>query len=159
MKIATDTDDLLIVEDKPVLLGLALILFILVFVGIGVGVIIAGVWAGLVFVLVGGGLGALAFFAFVRRVQVVFHRPGNWVEVRRRNLLGGSKVRHRLDAITRAEIESSSTSGGATYRVVLVIDAGPGTGRHPVTLAFSSGESHHIIAAKINDWLGVSQTA
>ena len=155
MKISTDTPDLLIIEDRPILLGLGLIVFILIFVGIGVGLMLAGEGLGILFALIGGGLGFLAFWAFVPRVQLVFHRPEGWVEFRRKNLFGGSRERIGLAEISRAEIETSNGSeGGATYRVVLVVDRGQNVGRHPVTLAYSSGASHHMIEAKINQWLG-----
>ncbi|MEZ5721895.1 MAG: hypothetical protein R3D59_09655 [Paracoccaceae bacterium] len=94
MKILTDTPDLLIVEDRPVVLALALIGFILMFVGAGLAMILAGEWWGILFALGGGGMGFVAFWAFVRRVQVVFHRPDGYVELRRRNRFGGSRVRH-----------------------------------------------------------------
>lgn len=155
MKITTDTPDLLIVEDRPILLGLGLIVFIMIFVGIGIGLMLSGEGWGITFTLIGGGLGFLAFWALVRRVQVVFHRPENWVEFRRKNILSGSRVRHALSDISRAEVESSHGSeGSTTYRVVLVFDRGQSLGRHPITLAYSSGSSHHLIQAKINNWLG-----
>jgi len=154
MKITTDTPDLLIVENRPVLLALGLTLFILVFVAIGVGLAMAGEWWGILFALGGGGIGFLAFWGFVRRVQVVFHRPEAYVEFRRRNLFGGSKVRHGLAEIDRAEVEEShSSESGPTYRVVLVAQRGQSAGRHPLTLAYSSGSSHHRVAEAINGWL------
>ena len=96
MKIVTDTPDLLIVEDRPVLLALGLIGFILAFVAAGLAMVLAGEWWGLLFAIFGGGMGFIAFWAFVRRVQVVFHRPEGYVELRRRNLFGGTRVRHAL---------------------------------------------------------------
>ncbi len=154
MKVTTDTTDLLIVENRPVLLAIALTLFILVFVAVGLTVTMAGEWWGILFALFGGGIGFAAFWAFVRRVQVVFHRPEAYVEFRRRTLFGGSRVRHGLAEIDRAEIEESrSSDSGPTYRVVLVIDRGQSVGRHPVTLAYSSGSSHTRVAAAINAWL------
>ena len=155
MKVTNDTPDLLIVDDKPVLLGIALILFILVFAGIGLGVTLSGEWLGLVFSLVGGGLGLGAFAVFVRRVQVVFHRPEGYVEFRRRNLFGGRSERFALGDVARAEIEESrSTENGPTWRVVVVIDGGHGPARRePVTIAYSNGRGHHRAADAINRWL------
>lgn len=154
MKIVTDTPDLLIVEDRPVLLALGLIVFILAFVAAGLTIVLAGEWWGALFALFGGGMGLVAFWAFVRRVQVVFHRPEGYVELRRRNLFGGTRVRHRLDEIDRAVIEEShSSDSGTTYRVTLVIEHGQSAGRHPVTLAYSSGRAHHRAAEAINAWL------
>lgn len=154
MKVTTHTPDLLIVEDRPVALALALIVFILMFVGAGLVMMLSGLWWGLLFALGGGGIGFVAFWAFVRRVQLVFHRPAGWVELRRRNLFGGSRVRHTLAEIDRAVIEESESSeNGTTYRVALVIDHGQSAGRHPVTLAYSSGDGHHRAAETINTWL------
>lgn len=154
MKVTTDTPDLLIVEDRPILLALGLVVFILVFVGIGLGLTLAGEWYGILFALAGGGAGFAAFWGFVRRVQVVFHRPEGYVEIRRRNIFGGSTVRHRLDEIDHAEIEESrSSDSGPTYRAVLVVARGQSAGRHPVTLAYSSGSGHRRAADAINAWL------
>ncbi len=154
MKVTTDTPDLLIVEDRPFILAVALTLFILVFVAVGFTVMMSGEWWGIIFALVGGGVGFGAFWGFVRRVQVVFHRPGAYVEFRRRNIFGGARVRHGLAEIGRAEVEESrSSDSGSTYRVVLVVDRGQSAGRHPVTLAYSSGRAHHRVAQAINAWL------
>lgn len=158
MKITSDTPDLLVIDDRPILLGIGLGVFILIFVGVGLAVLLDGIWAGLIFIIVGGGLGLGAFWAFVRRVQLVFHRPEGWVELRRRNLFGGSRVRHRLDEIDRAEIEETTSSdGGSLWRVVLVIDRGQSVGRHPVTLAYSNGIGHQLIAEAINRWLAAAR--
>lgn len=154
MKVTTDTPDLLIVDDRPLFIGIMLTGFILVFVGVGVSIALTGELLGLLFALLGGGLGLGAFAVFVRRVQVIFHHPEGYVELRRRNLFGSSRVRHTLSEIARAEIEEShSSDNGTTYRVVLVIDAGQSVGRHPVTLAYSSGSGHHRAAEAINLWL------
>lgn len=158
MKVTTDTPDLLIVDDRPLLIGIALGLFILLFVGVGLAITLSGEPVGLIFAFIGGGLGFGAFWAFVRRVQVVFHLPDHYVEFRRRNLFGGTNVRHDLGEIDRAEIEQTrSSEGGTLYRVVLVIEQGQSTGRHPVTLAFSNGSSHHRIAEAINRWLDAAR--
>lgn len=158
MKVTTATPDLLIVEDKPVILGLMLIVFILVFLGIGLWLMFLGEISGLLFAVIGGGLGFAAFFAFVRRVQVVFQRPEGYVEFRRRNLFGASRVRHALTEIDRAEIdESRSSEGGSTWRVVLVIGQGQSVGRHPITLAYTSGSGHHRTAEAINHWLDAAR--
>ncbi|WP_372610587.1 hypothetical protein [Aquicoccus sp.] len=153
MKIKTDTADLLIIDETPWLLGAILIVFILIFVGVGLGLVLDGVWQGLIFLVVGGGMGAAAFFLFVRRVQLVFYRPEGWVEIRRANILRHSRVRHTIDEISRAVVEESAGKSGPLYRVALEIDQGQSAGRHPLSLAFSSIGDHHAIADAINDWL------
>lgn len=158
MKVTTNTPDLLIVDDKPLLLGLMLIVFILVFVGAAAMIVMSGEPWGILFGLIGGGMGFAAFAVFVRRVQVVFHRPEGYVELRRRNIFGGSRVRHGLDEIARAELEESrSDNGGLLWRVALVIDEGPSVGRHPVTLAYTNGRGHQRVAEAINRWLDVAR--
>lgn len=158
MKVTTDTPDLLVVDDKPLFLGIMLIVFILVFVAAGLLIVMSGEPLGILFGLFGGGMGLAAFAVFVRRVQVVFHGPEGYVELRRRNLFGGSRVRHDLNEIARAEIEESrSNEGGATWRVVLVIEEGQSVGRHPVTLAYSNGRGHHRAAEAINRWLDAAR--
>ena len=154
MKVTTDTPDLLIVEDRPVVIAIALIVFTLVFLGAGLLILATGEWWGLVFAGFGGGMGLLFFAVFVRRVQVIFHRPERYAEVRRKNVFRASKVRYDLREISRAIVESSrSSEGGTTYRVTLVIDAGESAGLHPVTFAYSSGSGHANAAHAINDWL------
>lgn len=154
LKVTADTPDLLILDDKPLLIGAMLIVFILVFLGAGFMIVMSGEPLGILFGLFGGGMGLAAFAVFVRRVQVVFHRAEGYVELRRRNLFGGSRVRHDLSEIARAEIEESrSNDGGPLWRVVLVIEEGQSVGRHPVTLAYSNGRGHQRAADAINRWL------
>ncbi|MEC7764461.1 MAG: hypothetical protein VX874_21335 [Pseudomonadota bacterium] len=158
MKVITNTPDLLIVEDRPVLIAIMLILFTLTFMVAGVMMVAQGIWWGLFFAGFGGGMGLLFFTVFVRRVQVVFHRPERYVEIRRKNVFRSGKVRYDLREISRAIVESSrSSEGGSTYRVTLVIDEGESAGLHPVTLAYSSGPAHAQTAQKINDWLEAAQ--
>lgn len=154
MKVTSNTADLLIIEDKPLFLGIMLVLFILAFAGAGIAMISSGAWWGAIFLVFGGGMGVAAFAVFVRRVQVVFHRSEGYVEFRRRNVFGGHRVRLPLNEISRAEIEESmSSDSGSTYRVVLVAERGESAGRHPVTIAYSSGRGHQLAAEAINAWL------
>lgn len=154
MKITRDTKDILIVEDRPWLFGLMIIVFILVFVGVGLAMVSAGELWGLLFALAGGGLGGLGFVMFVRRVQVVFHGPEGWVEIRRKSVFATSRLRHLLSEIGHATIEEShGGDSGPTYRVTLVIPKGQSKGRHPLTLTYSNVGDHHGVAARINGWL------
>lgn len=154
MKITRDTPEQLIVENRPWLMGLLLIGFTLVFVGVGIGLLVSGEWMGLIFGLGGGGIGLLAFWAFVRRTQVIFHRGQGYCERRERSLTGMQVVRHRLDEISRAVVEESrSSKGSTTRRTTLVIEQGESAGRHPITKAYDNFNRHRRIAARINDWL------
>ena len=158
MKIRRNSPDLLIVEDRPWLIGILIILFILVFVGAGLFLVIDGEWLGLPFALIGGGLGLGAFWAFVRRVQVVFHRPEGWIEIRRANVFRRLKNRYDLDGVERAVVQTSRSDNSDVYRVALIIEAGGVTGTKPLTLAYSNIGDHRGIADTINAWLAEAKT-
>lgn len=154
MKVTTNTPDLLIVEDRPLFIAIALILFTLAFVGAGLAMVSQGELWGLLFVILGGGMGIGFFFLFVRRVQVIFHRPEGYVEFRRKNLWSQFSVRYKLSEIDRVDMDVSRSSDGPnTYRVVLVIEKGESAGRHPITITYSNGSGHQRCKDAIEAWL------
>lgn len=153
MKIKINTADMLVVEDRPWALGLAIIVFILIFVGAGLSLLFNGALMGVFLLVIGGGTGVLGFYAFVRRVQAVFFRPEGWVEMRRADALRRTTVRHDLAEISRAIVETTHSDNGDLHRVTLEIDHGQSAGRHPLTQAYSNFGKHHAVARAINDWL------
>ena len=154
MKITHHTDTLLIVEDRPMLIGILIIMFVLIFVGVGLSMVLSGEWAGLFFIFGGGSMGLLSFWAFVRRAQAVFSVDQNSVDLRERTIFRYKSVRHSLKEISRAIVEvSHSGDNGPTRRLALQIDAGQSAGTHPVTLAYSNYGKHHAVADTINAWL------
>lgn len=151
MKVKHDTPDLLVVEDTPWLIGAALILFVLMFAGAGLLLLAEGQSFGLLFLLVGGGLGFGGFWAFVRREQVILDRSAGEVVQRRRTIFGQTEERQPLAALCRAVIETHrSRKGGTSFRVEL--DFGP-NGQSPVVSYFTNGGGPARIAHAINDWL------
>lgn len=153
MKVTHNTPELLIVEERPWLLGLSLIIGALIFAGIAVNSVWSGEPMGLMFFL-GSGLFGLFFFIFVRRVQAVFHRTGSWLEIRRRSLRGYDKIRYELAEINQAIVETSTNNDGArTNRVTLVIPSGQSAGKHPLTQYYASGNGAQKAADAINTWL------
>ena len=154
MKVTRNTPDQLIIESKPWLIGVMILLFILIFVGAGLAMIAQGDWIGLLFAGFGGGLGILGFWAFVRREQVIFHRPQGFLELRRKTIFSMTRVRHDLGEVSRAIVEESrSTKGAILQRVTLEFDRGQSTGRHPLTEAYSNIGNPSAIADTINAWL------
>lgn len=153
MKIRTNTPELLIVEDRPWLLGVMLGGFILLFVAIGLSMLSSGEMAGWFVLLFGGGMGVVAFMAFVRRVQAVFHRSEGWVEIRRANVLRRQTVRHELHEVSRAVVQELSGKDGPTRRVALIFDDGPSAGTHPLRLAYTNYGNPQGVADAINAWL------
>ena len=153
MKIKHNDPDLLIVEARPWILGLifgggALALF-----GVGISRLIALDVAALAYFA--GGLFLMLFlYIFVRRVQVVFHRPEGWVEIRQRSLTRYDRVRHDLAEVERAMVETSNSGdGGPTHRVALVIPEGQSKGRHPLTNYYTGGGGAEHATKVINGWL------
>lgn len=154
MKVTRNTPEQLIVADNPWIIGALLIAFILVFVAIGVGLILNGEWFGLLFAGIGGGLGFAAFAAFVRRVQVILDRPTDTILIRSRSLFGYKQVQHDLSNLSRAVLESTSSSdGGTLYRPALVLDKGMSTGTHPIVEAYTNTRGPRRLVDAINSWL------
>jgi hypothetical protein len=157
MKVTRNTPDQLIIADTPWLIGIMLVVFVLTFVAVGVFLISEGTWAGLLFIIAGGGLGFGAFAVFVRRVQLIFDRPLQTITQRNRSLFGYSEVRHELPNLSHAILETSTTSkGGLLYRPTLVLDAGMSAGHMPIVDIYTNTSGPKRIVDAINTWLGTN---
>ncbi|WP_291729453.1 hypothetical protein [Leisingera sp. F5] len=166
MKITRNTPEQLILSDTPWLIGIMLVFFILVFAGAGLGMLSQGgdlLWPGLIFTFVGGGMGALAFCLFVRRVQVILDRPDGSIVIRRQSVFGYNEVAHRLADLSHAEVESTTSRSESRtrtlYRPVLILDGGMSAGRHPVTEAYTNGRGSQRLSDAINAWLSAESPA
>ncbi len=152
MKVTRDTENQLILEERPWLLAVVFCLLMLGSVAIGLNKMFSGDMGGIWFIL-GAAFPGLFLFIFVRRVQVVFHRPEGWVEIRRQNLRTRSTVRHDLSEISGASVQTSHSGDSPTHRVVLHIPKGQSAGEHPLTKYYVSGRGSERAAAAINGWL------
>lgn len=165
MKIKRDTPDLLIAGETPWLIAIMLSFFILVFVGIGMLVVFQGIWAGLIFVVVGGGMGFIALSVFVERLQVILDAQADTLTMRSRTIFQYKQTVIPLPDVVRAATESS-LSGSATddfdkprrrvSRLVFVLHDGAGTGGtviQPMTSVMSSGNASGNVTREINEWL------
>ena len=156
MKVTRDTPQQLIIANSPWLIGIFLIGFILIFVAVGLLLLSEGIWAGLLFSLVGGGLGFGAFAAFVRRVQLILDRPSDTITIRVRSLFGFSEVQHSLSNLSRAVLETTTSSKGNTlYRPTLILDKGMSAGSHPVVHAYANTTGPRRMVDAINSWLSI----
>jgi hypothetical protein len=160
MKITRNTPAQLILADTPWFIGIAMIIFILAFVGPGLLLASTGgenIFFGLLFAVVGGGLGATAFALFVRRVQVILDRSADQILVQRRSVFGYQVIEHKLSNLSHAETETTtSRSNGKTrtlYRSVLILRDGMSAGRHPVAETYSSGSGAQRLTDAVNEWL------
>lgn len=152
MKVKHNTPDLLIVGETPWLIAIALSIGTLMFAGAGTSMMLQGEWAGFAFVG-GSAFWMLFFYLFVRRVQVVFHGPEGWVEIRRRNLRRYIKVRYDIAEISKAIYQTSQGESGSTHRVVLILPTGESAGQIPLTEHFTSGRGAQKTTKAINSWL------
>ncbi|WP_147125998.1 hypothetical protein [Shimia ponticola] len=153
MKVTQSTKEKLIIDNRPVWPGLLAMTFIMIGVGVAWNMTIdqgdiTGVLIGVPFV----GMGALAFWAFVRRSQIIFDRVAGTIDIRRKSLTSQTRVVHDLADFDRAEVETSGSSDSQTHRAVLILSRGMSAGRHPVTEAYYSGRGAERIAATINAW-------
>ncbi|KZY32155.1 hypothetical protein A3731_04285 [Roseovarius sp. HI0049] len=162
MKIHRNTPDLLVAEQVPLLLAIALFAFTMAFVTPGVLLVFAGEWLGLAFGGMGGGLGFAAICVFVERLQITLDAVARTATIRRRTVLSHREVTLPLAELVRATTESTRSSGKTRqrlFRPTLVLDDGTGTGEtlHPITEVFSSGTGAARLVAAINDWLAASR--
>jgi hypothetical protein len=165
MKIRYDTPDLLIAGETPWFIAIMLLFFTLIFVGIGMLTVSQGVWAGLIFVIVGGGLGIGAMGVFVERLQVILDAQAETLTMRSRTIFRYNETVIPLKDVIRAATESS-LSGTATQetskprqrvsRLVFILHDGAGMGgtvTQPMTSVMSSGGATGNVTREINEWL------
>ncbi len=160
MKVTRNTPNQLILSNAPWLIGIMLVVFILCFVGAGLFMATEGgegIFFGIFFALVGGGLGFGAFCVFVRRVQVILDRRTNSIVIRRQSIFGYDTVEHDLSNLSHAEVETTTSSRKGTsskmHRPVLILEKGMSAGRHPIVEAYVSGGGAQRMVDAVNGWL------
>lgn len=158
MKIKRNTPDVFIAEEVPWLIAVMLVIFVFAFVAPGLGMAFDGVWQGFLFALFGGGMGFAALCVFVERLQVILDRREGLITLRRRTILKYEQKRLPLEALSRAEIQTTTShKDGRTrqlYRPALVLLESDVETTYPVTQVFSSdGRSDRLVNA-INLWIG-----
>ncbi len=154
MSVKRNTPDQLIVADIPWVMGVLLIAFILIFVGVGLSLVISGEWMGLMFVVLGGGIGAIAFVAFVRRVQMIFDRPTDRIIHRRRSVFGYSEDIHPLSELKGVTLETSySRKGGTMYRPTLLLNGD----RVPIVQSYTNTRGPKKLADAIEAWIALAE--
>lgn len=153
MSVKRNTPDQLIVADIPWFLGVGLTVFILIFVGVGLSIIASGDWMGLMFIVIGGGVGAICFIGFVRRVQVIFDRLSDRIIIRRRSVFGYSEDTHPLSELKGVTLEESRGSKGTLmYRPTLLMNGD----RVPIVESYTNTRGPQKLASAIEDWLDTS---
>ena len=155
MKVIHRSDSLLMLEDRPWLLGLFLIAMALVFLVSGMAMMAAGegLW-GLFMALIGVGVPLLIASLMVQRVRLTFDRSSGQLTRTRRSIRGLTQESHPLDRLVEAFVDASSDGDGTTYRMDLRLRNPPQI--LPFTSYHTSGRKPEQMAQAVNDWLAGS---
>jgi hypothetical protein len=156
MKTHTNTPDLLVLDHKPWLLSLSMLVGLLIFLGVGSTALMQGeVLFGLMF----SGIGTLAwggcFLAFSKRVQLIFDARAGQIVKRKRSFFGYAQDVYPLDALCGAELEETRRDGSSMYRPVLVMTGQPNL---PVVSYYTNGSGPRRTTEAVNLWLEARQS-
>lgn len=157
MKISKNTPDLMVIDDRPWLLGLLLIGFIAIFASIGATMLYDGLLGGIIMFLIAGVIFA-GFYFLVERTQLVLDASAGKLEIRKKSMRRMKRDKYALKNLRRTTVStrtSSNSSGGSTKtsRLVLVFIDGNGETGTPLTAAYTSGGAAERISPVVNAWL------
>lgn len=151
MRLRTETAQLLVLEDRPILIALLLSAFLLIDIAAVFGLASQGEWAGVGMLGLGIPLMLAGFVFFVRRTIVFFDRGAGLVTIRVASLIGQKEDSLPLSDVIGAEAERNpSSKGGSTARPVLLLTEGR---KRPLLSVSTSGRGPGRAAAAINRWL------
>lgn len=152
MKVIHRSDMLLMLEDRPWVLGLLLIVFALVFAFGGMAMMGEGkVLSGVFLALLGIGTSLLMGTKMVRRVRVSLDRTTGQITRIERSVRGLTQTTYALDRLQEARVGVSYDSDGNTYRTELHLTGPEET--VPFTSYYTSGKKPEAMAKAVNDWL------
>ena len=152
MRVVHDTEDKLVIEDRPWFLagfvwfmGLAAISVVLTGQTRGPGEVI---------LLLALGIGvAMIAWHFMPFQRFEFDRPGGTFTRTIARVTGKKLEKRALATIRQAASQGSRSDGARMERVALLTDDGP----YPLEFGYSGSSRTHIIGA-INDWLEILET-
>ena len=152
LRITRYTPTLFIAQHVPWVIAGALFLFIMGFVTPGVLLAFDGVWHGLLFAALGGGLGFAAMCVFVERLMLRLDATDDTATIRRLTILKRTSTTIPLGDVIEADTESlrDHETGRRQSRPVLRLKNGESL---PVTQIYSSGPGADRLAEKVNGWL------
>lgn len=158
MKVTRNNPEHFVLDHVPWVLSVVLTLFTLIFAGVGLGMLLSGDMFGVMFLVVGGGLGVACMAVFIERIQLILDRNAGQVRLRKQSLFGYSEDKRELAGLHGAIVETSrDSSGRETFRPALVVDTLAGPEAWPVSQVFSSGRGARKAVEAINAWLGVEE--
>jgi hypothetical protein len=151
MKVVHRSDQRLILEDQPWLIGLMLILMALGFLAGALALLGRGeMFGGLMMGLIGAGVPLLIAALLVQRVRLTLDRVSGRITRTSRSVRGLRQQSHALDRLTGARVDASTDSDGTTYRLVLLLS--DPTETVPFTSYYSSSRKPGELVEVVNDW-------
>jgi hypothetical protein len=105
MRIRLNTPERLVLEDRPLALGLMLICVILLMAAAGLATLFAGNWGAGLMLLAGAGVFYVPFAVFVVHSVAVFDRQAGTGVLRRRSVRRTAEERFALDAVRAVRID------------------------------------------------------
>lgn len=158
MKVALNTAERLVLEDRPWAVGIGFAAAILLLAGFGMARLLAGAeGAGLL--LFGAVLCGAGFGAFVRRTIAIFDRGAGAMVWREASVFGTQERSVPLREIVGAEVEAgrgvrSSRRGRRTPTFRPVLRLAGGAAPLPLNRTFVAGDGAARVAETVADWLG-----
>lgn len=153
MKVIHRSDSLLMIEDRPWLIGAMMIFAALLFLFGGMVLIGQGeVIGGLAMILIGAGVPLLMAALIVQRVRVTFDRATGRLTRTVRSVRGLTQTVHALDRLTAARVGAMSDGDGTAYRLELVLDNPAEI--LPFTTYYRGGRRAERLCAEVSAWLG-----
>ncbi|MCC5976285.1 MAG: hypothetical protein JJT81_19870 [Rubellimicrobium sp.] len=155
MKITRETEDELVLESQPWLVGLFMIVLIVGTFGVGLNMILSeGDWNGLFLMGAGLSTGGLCFAFLVERTQIWADRRSDTLAYRRQTVFRKTEDRVALSSVLAADVESRRSKNGSVNRLTILIkdDA---VGKVAIGSVWVSGGGPARAARAINRWLGV----
>lgn len=156
MKVIHQSDSLLMLEDRPWLIGILMIVMALVFAFGAMALIGAGqIFGGVMMVLIGVGVPVLLGALFVQRVRLTLDRRTSEITRTRRSVLGLTQATYPLHRLTGAQVDASIDNDGTTCRMELCLTDPPET--VPFTTYYTSGKRPQRMAEAVESWLRLTQ--
>lgn len=152
MKVIHRSDTLLMLEDRPWLVGILMIAMALVFAFGGMALVGAGeILGGILTGLLGVGVPLLLGAIFVQRVRLTLDRETGLVTRTRRSVLGLTQESYPLHRLKTARVDASTDSDRTTYRMELCLVDPLET--VPFTTYYTSGKRPQRVADAVEAWL------
>lgn len=152
MKVIHCSNTQLILEDRPWLLGLLMILMAMSFLAFALALLSEGeVAGGLMLGLIGVGVPLVVGSMMVQRVRLTLDRETGLVTRTRRSVLGLTQETYPLRRLAEARVDSIRGTNGGTHRMELRLSNPPG--EVPFTSYHAGGGKAEQMAKAVNNWL------